>query len=205
MSGRQSLKIVVFNGKGGVGKSTIAANLSVISGAPLLDADPQATCCYWSDRREGEIPEVVDVSLGRVAVRLRALEKAIVDLPGASVPGVQDALSAADVILIPVTYDQATLDALPATLELVRHVRRPMGMLLNRLHPRAHAEGILNSLTPLNVPICLIPVRERASHRDWWSQGKVAADFPDTEAGRDIVQVWQWLEEQGDDKKIIDP
>jgi len=49
--GEKGLKIVVFNGKGGVGKSTIAANLAVISGASLLDADPQATCCYWGDRR----------------------------------------------------------------------------------------------------------------------------------------------------------
>ncbi|MGA1623576.1 MAG: ParA family protein [Synechocystis sp.] len=198
------MKIVVFNGKGGVGKSTIAANLAVISGSPLLDADPQATCCYWSDRRKSEVPDVVDVSLGRVAVRLRGLEKGIVDLPGASVPGVQDGLSAADVIVIPVIYDQATLDALPATLELVRHVRRPMAILLNRLHPRAHTEGIFTSLAPLNIPICLTPVRERASHRDLWSQGKVAADFSDTEAGRDILQVWQWLQEQINGKKIID-
>lgn len=197
------MKIVVFNSKGGVGKSTIAANLAVISGSPLLDADPQATCCYWGDRRKAEVPEVVDVSLGRVGIRLRALEKGIVDLPGAAVPGVQDALSAADVILIPITYDQATLDALPATLELVRHVSCPMGMLINRFHPRAHIEAILALLAPLNVAICSTPIRERASHRDWWSQGKVAADFPDTDAGRDIVQVWQWLEKQNDDKRII--
>lgn len=197
------MKIVVFNGKGGVGKSTIAANLAVVSNSPLLDADPQATCCYWADRRKIEHPEVIDVSLGRVAIRLRALEKGIVDLPGASVPGIQDALSAADVILIPITYDQATLDALPATLELVRHVGRPMGMLLNRLHPRAHVDSILASLSPLNIPMCLIPIRERASHRDWWSKGEVAADFLDSEAGQDILQVWQWLQKQSNVEKTI--
>lgn len=198
------MKIVVFNGKGGVGKSTIAANLAVISGAPLLDADPQATCCYWGDRRGMVTPEVTDVSLGRVSVRLRGLEKAIVDLPGASVPGIQDALSSADMILVPVTYDQATLDALPATLEMVRHVSRPTGMLINRFHPRAHIETILTSLAPLQICICPTAVRERTSHRDWWSQGKVAADFPDTEAGQDILKVWQWLEKQGNGKKTID-
>lgn len=197
------MKIVVFNGKGGVGKSTIAANLAVISASPLLDADPQATCCYWADRRGPDNPEVVDVSLGRVAIRLKALKKAIVDLPGASVSGVHDALSVADVVLVPVVYDQATLDALPATLELVRNAHRPTAMLLNRLHPRAHTDGIITSLAPLNVPICLTPVRERASHRDWWSQGQVAADFPNTDAGGDIVQIWQWLQVQCDVKKTI--
>lgn len=188
------MKIVVFNGKGGVGKSTIAANLAVISGAPLLDADPQATCCYWGDRRKAEVPEIVDVSLGRVGIRLRALEKAIVDLPGASVPGVQDALSAADLILIPITYDQATLDALPATLELARYARHPIGILINRLHPRVNMMNMVEFLMTLRVPTCLTPIRERASHRDWWSQGKVAADFLGTEARRDILDVWRWLQ-----------
>ena len=189
------MRVVVFNGKGGVGKSTIAANLAVISGSVLLDADPQATCCYWRDSRQTESPDVIDVSLGRVAIRLRALEKVIVDLPGASVPGLQEALSAAQIILVPVSYDQATLDALPATLELVRNAQRPMAILLNSLHPRTIADNILNALAPLNVPICSIAIRERANHRDWWANGEVAADYLNTDAGKDITWVWQWIAE----------
>ncbi|MEB3309529.1 MAG: ParA family protein [Snowella sp.] len=192
------MKVVIFNGKGGVGKSTIAANLATISNSVLLDADPQATCCYWRDRRNFDCPEVTDVSLGRVAIRLRSLKTAIVDLPGASVPGVQDALSAAQLILIPVSYDQATLDALPATLELVRSVQRPMSILLNRLHPRTNIDNILASLAPLNVPICSSAIRERANHRDWWANGEVAADHLDTDAGQDISLVWQWIMEKQD-------
>ena len=64
------MKVVVFNGKGGIGKSTITANLAVISGSQLLDADPQATCCYWGDRRDNHNPDIVDIFLGRVGIRL---------------------------------------------------------------------------------------------------------------------------------------
>ena len=190
------MRIIVFNSKGGVGKSTIAANLAVISGSVLLDADPQATCCYWRDRRQAESPEVIDVSLGRVAIRLRTLEKVIVDLPGASVPGVPEALSLAQRIIVPVSYDQATLDALPATLELVRHAQRPLLIVLNRVHPRTHVENILAGLASLNVPLCSVAMRERANHRDWWANGEVAADHLTSDAGQDISRIWQWITEK---------
>ena len=189
------MKIVIFNGKGGVGKSTIAANLAILSGGELLDADPQATCCYWKDRREIDTPKVTDVSLGRVSMRLRSLSTAVVDLPGASVPGLQEALLAAQIILVPLTYDQASLDALPATLELVRSTQRPASILLNRLHPRASFESILTALTPLSFPICPFPIRERVGHRDWWSSGEVAADHLNSDPGLEIKTVWQWLNE----------
>ena len=190
------MRIIVFNGKGGVGKSTIAANLAVISGSVLLDADPQATCCYWRDRRQAESPEVIDVSLGRVAIRLRTLEKVIVDLPGASVPGVPEALSLAQRIIVPVSYDQATLDALPATLELVRHAQRPLLIVLNRVTPRTPVETILAGLASLNVPLCSVAMRERANHRDWWANGEVAADHLTSDAGQDISRIWQWITEK---------
>jgi chromosome partitioning protein len=187
------MKIAIFNGKGGVGKSLIAANLATLSSAELLDADPQATCCYWKDRRKLDIPNVIDVSLGRVAVRLQTIQSAVVDLPGASVPGIQEALKAAQVIVVPITYDQASLDALPATLELVRSVNRPSSLLVNRLHPRASFEGIVSSLSPLKMTICPVPLRERVIHRDWWSNGEVAVDFPDSESGLEVKNAWQWL------------
>jgi chromosome partitioning protein len=189
------MRIAIFNGKGGVGKSTIAANLAALSVAELLDADPQATCCYWKDRRKSAAPNVTDVSLGRVAIRLQAHPSAVVDLPGASVPGIQEALRAAHIIIVPVTYDQASLDALPATLELVRSVDRPSILLINRLHPRTSFEGIRTALSPLKMPICPVPIRERVIHRDWWTTGEVAADYPDSESGQEIKTAWQWLSE----------
>lgn len=189
------MKIVIFNGKGGVGKSTIAANLATLAHAELLDADPQATCCYWKDRRESASPKVIDVSLGRVAIRLQSTQTAVVDLPGASVPGIQEALKAADVIVVPVTYDQASLDALPATIELVRGISKPSSLLINRLHPRTAFDGIVTALSPLKLPICPIALRERVSHRDWWSNGEVAADHLNSEPGAEIKIVWQWISE----------
>lgn len=191
------MKVVIFNGKGGVGKSTLAANLATLTKADLLDADPQATCCYWKDRREKTKPPVTDVSLGRVSVRLSKLESAIVDLPGAAVPGLQEALLAAEFILIPVTFDQASIDAILPTLELVRTANRPGCILINRLHPRATMESILSTLEPLEFPICPYPVRERVNHRDLWAVGKVVVDYPSSPSAKEIKQAFKWVKNNG--------
>lgn len=187
------MKLVVFSGKGGVGKSTLAANLATLSKGDLLDADPQATCCYWKDRRETSNPPVTDVSLGRVSVRLSKLDSAIVDLPGAAVPGLQEALFAAQYILIPMTFDQASIDAIQPTLELVRTSKRPGCILINRLHPRASMESIVSTLSPLDFPICPFPVRERVNHRDLWALGKVVVDFPTSNSAKEIKLAYKWL------------
>lgn len=190
------MRLIIFSGKGGVGKSTIAANLATISKGELLDADPQATCCYWKDRRDKKNPLVTDVSLGRVSIRMQKLENAVVDLPGAAVPGVQEALSAANFILIPTTYDQASLDAIQPTLELVRTTSRPGCILVNRLHPRTSMEAIISTLAPLDFPICPYPIRERVNHRDLWASGNVAVDHSKSTAAKEIKLAWKWLLKQ---------
>jgi chromosome partitioning protein len=193
------MRTVVYNGKGGVGKSTIAANFATLAQVELLDADPQATCCYWKDRRSLNPPEVTDVSLGRVAMRLKN-QSAVVDLPGAAVTGVQDSLRAAHVIVVPVTYDQACLDALPATLELIKSVNVPTFLLINRLHPKASVEAVIDALKEtleamnLQTPICPNALCDRVIHKDWWAKGKVAADYSRTDAGREIKTIWAWIE-----------
>jgi chromosome partitioning protein len=194
------MRTVVYNGKGGVGKSTFAANLATLSNVELFDADPQATCCYWKDRRVLVSPDVIDVSLGRVAMRLKANQSVVVDLPGAAVSGIQESLKAAQVIVIPITYDQACLDAIPATLELVKSVNVAHILLINRLHPKASVEAVIESLKEtlesmnLQTPICPYPLRDRVVHRDLWAKGEVASDFPNSEAGTEVKNIWKWLE-----------
>ena len=64
--------------KGGTGKTTLALTLAVAAEqagrrAVVLDIDPQATACKWSDRREASTPVVLDAQPARLG---RALETA---------------------------------------------------------------------------------------------------------------------------------
>ena len=97
----------------------------------------QATCSFWADRRENETPALIEMLLNRVPSKLRAMDSAVIDLPGACVPGLQSVLKASDLVVIPITYDQSCFDSLPATLELASTSGTATVMVVNRLHPKS--------------------------------------------------------------------
>ena len=75
--------------KGGVGKSMTAITLAVAAElegkkAVVIDLDPQATACSWSDRREQrqnlKTPFVTDAQPARLAKALEEARKGGVDL-----------------------------------------------------------------------------------------------------------------------------
>ena len=58
---KSTYKIAVFSGKGGVGKSTMSAILSVAAkDSILIDCDPQASLSHWGDLRDSD-PEVISL------------------------------------------------------------------------------------------------------------------------------------------------
>ena len=56
-------RILVVNGKGGCGKTTIATNLAVADACQgtkvaLLDNDPQASSTHWASLRDQDLPPI---------------------------------------------------------------------------------------------------------------------------------------------------
>ena len=56
-------RILIINGKGGCGKTTIATNLAVAyacqgTHVALLDNDPQASSSHWASLRDDDLPSV---------------------------------------------------------------------------------------------------------------------------------------------------
>jgi cellulose biosynthesis protein BcsQ len=59
--------ILIFSGKGGAGKTTVARELAVAGGlagrnVALVDLDPQAGMTGWFGRREADTPVMVKLS-----------------------------------------------------------------------------------------------------------------------------------------------
>ena len=70
----QARRILVINGKGGCGKTTIATNLAVAYASAghvvaLMDNDPQASSSYWAEQRDPELPDVHLVEAHRSVLR----------------------------------------------------------------------------------------------------------------------------------------
>ena len=195
----QPKTIAVFSGKGGVGKSTIAAALAVAAGnSTILDSDPQATLATWGDRRNQE-PSVLTVPMSRAGLTAAKLQTryAFVDTPGALVGGVLDVLRTADLVVVPTPIDQFDLDALGGTLDALSMAGSASVLIINRLHPSASAETALEIVQDIGCLVCPVVVRERASHKRAAIDGLTALESePNSPAATEIQQAWNWLQQQ---------
>lgn len=196
---KSTYKIAVFSGKGGVGKSTMSAILSVAAkDSILIDCDPQASLSHWGDLRDSD-PEVISLPPTRLKSKLPKLDHkyVIVDTPGALVSGTIDALKLMDLILVVTPIDTFELAALNDTLNTAEVARKPIAMIVNRLHPQANAENALNMLSELGVPVCPIIIRERAIHRHLLTEGQTCFDkSSDNKASQELKEVWSWIQKQ---------
>jgi len=133
--------LAVASTKGGVGKSTLAANLAVEAARAgekvlLVDTDPQASSMLFAAARDGDLPPLKTVQLARPTVHteLPALAKGyglvIVDTGGRDSAVFRSALAAATDVLIPVrpaAFDiWAVEDVLETVSELATH--RPLNV-----------------------------------------------------------------------------
>lgn len=194
--GPQQVKLAVFSGKGGVGKSTLSALLASAAGDSLLvDCDPQASVSYWGDLRE-EDPEVLAVPPTRIkaALKKRHERVVIVDTPGALVSGTIDALKQMDLIVVVTPVDTFELAALNDTLNTAELAQVPVVIVINRLHPQANAEAARATLSELGVPICPVVMRERAVHRHALADGSTCLERqPFGNASGEVKRLWSWL------------
>ena len=122
--------------KGGTGKTTLAISLAVEAARHglsvlVVDLDPQASACRWSDRRGEESPSVIDAQPSRLPQALAkaaqaGIELAIVDTPARVEQAAAEAAKAADLVLVPCKPSIWDLETLQVTMELVGpRVRRP--------------------------------------------------------------------------------
>jgi chromosome partitioning protein len=147
--------ILVCGGiKGGIGKSTLAANLAVLAARAgkevlLIDADPQETTATWAAARSehaGELAPVTTVSIVGKTIRdeLKRLatkyETIIVDAGARDTTTQRAALSVAQTVLLPFPPrgpDLWTLDAVAQTVSDIRTINEGLRAIafVNRADP----------------------------------------------------------------------
>jgi chromosome partitioning protein len=181
--------ITIANTKGGVGKSTLAGNLTWAVAtqtgrrALLVDADPQASVTKWFDLAADELPfDRTQLTTARVLrqqlPRLRhAYDLIVVDCPPMQSGVTAAAVTQAELGLVPVL--PSPLDVL-AYSELVPLLRQAQGMnpsltlrfVINQLAPRtALAREVGETLADADIPVLPTYIHDRQVYRRVVAQG----------------------------------
>lgn len=214
-------RILVINGKGGCGKTTIATNLAVAYACngvkvALMDNDPQASSTHWASLRDEARPNVTIVAKHeRPAMyetkafhhRLPADTQMIIVDGHSNSRGrdLDSLLRQTDLILVPILPSsidiraggQFITDLL--THRLFRASPRPLGVIANRIQPNTHThEKLMNFLSCLDVP-AVAQFRDSPVYTDAVEIGQGVVDMVDCRAARKETAQWKqlitWIDE----------
>lgn len=122
--------LAIVSEKGGSGKSTLAAHLAVQAMSDgggkvvILDVDPRGSLANWRRARQNDAPEYQQVHALELENELATLagqgvDTAFIDSPPALTEEIELAVSAADLVVIPVAPSPHDLYALGSTVDMV--------------------------------------------------------------------------------------
>jgi len=182
--------ITVAQQKGGAGKTTLLAHLAVAFrrrglSVAALDADPQGSLSLWARQREANVGDDLSVlsgeglELGREAARLkRAHDLVLIDSPPHTQDAPQQAIGAADLVIVPVQPSPMDLWATRPTLVLAAKAKKPLLLVLNRMPPRGRlADEIAQLLASFQVPIAATRLGNRTAFAAALSEGKAVGEL----------------------------
>jgi chromosome partitioning protein len=212
-------RILVINGKGGSGKTTLSTNLATWlakrgEATALVDADPQGSSSYWIASRSPDLPSIYGIKIevnSRItrSFQWRAPKSTrwlITDAaPGLAGPALDDLIQNHDLIIVPVLPSDIDIRASARFIgdllltQSMRKKRRPIAVVANRVKQQTQAwERLQKFLLSLNIPYPAT-LRDTQSYVRAYSEGRGIADYPQQIHDRDR-QDWalllHWLDAQ---------
>ena len=200
--------IVVANPKGGVGKSTLATQISGFLASrgkvvTLGDLDRQQSSRQWLDIRPPHLPRILpwDISRDAIARPAKGATDAVVDTPaGLHGNRLDAALKVADLVVVPLQpslFDmQATHAFLQELLEHKRAGRLRMGVVGMRVkeHTLAH-DRFQEFVGTLGIPL-ITSLRDTQNYVHLAAHGLTLFDVAPGKVERDLAQfepLGRWL------------
>ena len=147
--------IVLASQKGGVGKTTLAANLAVSFAQSysvcMLDADPQGSLTQWWKRRDAENPALFDlgdkgysaIPKALQAMEANGVELAIIDTRPSVTAEIAEIVASADIVVIPTRAALQDVTAALPTAQLAKQSNKPLLFVVNASRsPRLATEAM---------------------------------------------------------------
>lgn len=218
----QARRVLVINGKGGCGKTTIATNLAVAFASAghvvaLMDNDPQASSTYWAEQRDPALPAIHLIAAHRRSGMYQTqayqnrlppdVDRIIVDgHSNARDRDLEMLLKQTDVVLVPLQPSSIDIQAGSRFItELVTHrafraAPRPLGVIANRVQPNTATHAKLQHfLACLDVPT-VATFRDSPVYMEAAEVGKGIVDMIDSRAARKETPAWwelmRWIDDQ---------
>jgi chromosome partitioning protein len=221
MAEPNALRILVVNGKGGCGKTTIATNLAAAYArlgfcVALTDHDSQASSTQWLEERATALPEIHLIAAHErtamyttraYAQRLpHGVERIIIDTPSAvSDRDLDSLLRGIDAILVPLLPSSIDIRAgarFITQLSSHRSYRArpaPIGVIANRVrHNTTTHTKLMQFLDCLDVPT-VATFRDSALYTRLADEGSgIFDDVSDSSAEREALEwskLMHWIDE----------
>lgn len=198
--------IAFVSQKGGAGKTTLATCLAVAAieageRVIALDLDPQGSFAMWGEDREGDAPSIKAVSasqLARINADLAAYAAqgytlAVLDCAGTASSGVNLAMKAADLCLIPVRPTKLDIRATRPTVEALMGLKHPFSFVLNACPTGAVSSRAREAAVGLSLMGGLMepPIMQRTVYFDAYAAGQGVTEYePNGKAALEIRQLW---------------
>lgn len=164
--------------KGGSGKTTLAECLAVAACqagklAAILDMDPQGTAKSWKQRRGGEDPAVIPVTMANLQDELDRARNAGADLVFIDTPArlsdwAMEAAKVSDLVIVPSRATVKDLERVEASIKLATvYAIRPVFVVLTQVRPRGdrHVQAE-EFVTAKRFPVCPASIGDRVSYQD---------------------------------------
>lgn len=208
------MKTIVFAAtKGGTGKTTLCFNVAVEAAKRhqvlFADLDPQRSLkALYSKRAEMLNPRLVSNvdSLGQ-SVRLLSeagydREFMFADTPGSLMPVIRDAISAADLVVLPVQPSPMDWEAQEAVADLVEELglRSRTLIVINRAEGKSDMVERTKAFFAMRTPFAIPVITHRADFARGVETGKTAAEMGNKEAGKQIRELWDAIKSALDAK-----
>ena len=206
-------RILVINGKGGCGKTTVATNLAVAHAAAgirvaLVDNDPQGSCAYWAAQRPTELPAVPVIRASELDGEPWPLQE--LAPPGTELLIVDGQISAdeqalqwlvqqADLVLVPIQPSSIDIRVGSRFItQLLTHRRframpKPLGVLANRVQPNAETHAKLKHVLGCLGRPAVATFRDSPVYSEAIDIGYGVIDMVDSRAARKETPAWRTL------------